>query len=246
MNLPTKIEGPVVVIGDVHGHADLLEKLVEKTRVATPDFDNRWLVFLGDFCDRGKKTRETLEYIIRLVVHRPKTTSVMGNHDWALGRSVGCLPNPPGSNFPDRYVRAFESGPTFQSYGVPIGDTAALGMAMGDYHRALIKGLPWAVVHPQYLFVHAGVLPDEPFPKQLAALAKPDWTLARPPWLCEHSLAMTPVPTDCPLTVVSGHVFVPRVAFRDKRILVDTSGGFPGLISAVLLPEKTVVSVGPG
>ena len=246
MLFPSQIDGPVCVIGDIHGHADLLEKLVEKTRAATPDFDDRWLVFLGDFCDRGPKTRETLEYLIRLLVHRPKTTAVMGNHDWALARSVGFLPNPPSSNFPSRYVRAYESEATFKSYGVPFGDVEALAIAMGDYHRVFLAGLPWAVLHPNYLFVHAGLLPDRPFMKQLDDLTRPDWNDNRPPWLCDHILAHTPIPSDCPLTVVSGHVYVPKVSFQNKRILMDTSGGFPGLISAALLPEKTVISVGPG
>jgi len=251
MQFPSQIEGPVIAIGDLHGHADLLEQLIEKTRQQVPDFDSRWIVFLGDFCDRGPKTRETLEYLVKLLVHRPKTTAVMGNHDWALGKSVGFLPNPspaPNSpaNFPDRYVRAYESASTFRSYGVPFGDVKALAQAMGDYHRVFIQGLPWAVQHPEYIFVHAGLLPDEPLAQQLASLAKPDWANMRPPWLCDHILAQMPVPADCPQTVVSGHVFVPKVKFGNKRVLCDTSGGFPGLLSAVLLPEKQVISVGPG
>lgn len=246
MKLPSQIDGPVIAIGDVHGHLDLLEALIEKTREATPDFDSRWLVFLGDFCDRGKKTRETIEYLIRLMVHRPRTTAVMGNHDWALARSVGFIPNPPNSNFPARYVHSYESEATFFSYGVPFGDVTALAHAMGDYHRVFLAGLPWAVRHPNYLFVHAGLQPNLPFAAQLDVLANPDWNHNRPPWLCDHALANTPLPSDCPLTVVSGHVYVKQVEFRKNRILMDTSGGFPGLLSAALLPENKVISVGPG
>ena len=40
--------------------------------------------------------------------------------------------------------------------------------------------------------------------------------------------------------VVSGHVKQPSVVMSEKRILVDTTGGRGGVLSAVLLTEKTV------
>jgi hypothetical protein len=60
--------------------------------------------------------------------------------------------------------------------------------------------------------------------------------------LCEQSLVRGPVPPDCPVTVVSGHVRVSQVCFADRRILIDTTGGTLGDLSRVLLPEREVVT----
>jgi hypothetical protein len=90
--------------------------------------------------------------------------------------------------------------------------------------------------------VHAGLLPDIPFKSQLEALRTRDFSHHRPPWLCERSLVSSPLPGDCPFVVVSGHVRQPQVVFTHQKILVDTSGGHGRNLSAVLLPEKEVIS----
>ena len=45
------------IIGDIHGHADELEKLLEKLDYSWTDgcyrHSNRKVIFLGDFIDRG-------------------------------------------------------------------------------------------------------------------------------------------------------------------------------------------------
>jgi serine/threonine protein phosphatase 1 len=48
------------------------------------------------------------------------------------------------------------------------------------------------------------------------------------------------LPPDCPVTVVSGHVRFPEVVMTENRILLDTTGGRGGRLSAVLLPERQV------
>src|SRR5262249_19111524 len=69
------------------------------------------------------------------------------------------------------------------------------------------------------------------------------WGFTRPRWLHER-LADVPPPADCPQAVVSGHTVVPAVEVRHggRRILVDTFGGYGSVLSAVLLPEQTVVT----
>jgi hypothetical protein len=72
----------------------------------------------------------------------------------------------------------------------------------------------------------------------------PPWGFIRPRWLHERRLANVPPPADCPLAVVSGHTKVSSVQFRHggRRILVDTFGGYGSVLSAVVLPELTVVT----
>ena len=114
---------------------------------------------------------------------------------------------------------------------------------MPERHREFLAGLPWCVEHTQYLVVHAG-LTEQPYGEQLPVLRSRDFTHSRPPWLHERKLSFAPPPADCPVVVVSGHTVVPKVEFRhdNRRILVDTFGGYGSVLSAVLLPEMTVVT----
>lgn len=241
MTLPTDINGPLTVVGDVHGNADALRSLVGRL-AARPDFGARWLVFAGDFVDRGPDPRRVLDVVLGLRADHPRVTAVCGNHDHALAAALGLFPTPAACDWADRYARCYDADPTFAGYGASAGDLAGLHRAMPAGHRAFLAALPWAVFHPAYLVVHAGLRPDAPYAEQAAALRTPDRSDGRPFWLFDRAAAHGPVPADCPVTVVSGHVRVPAVTFRDRRVLVDATGGTDGLLSAVLLPEGEVVT----
>ena len=72
------------LIGDIHGHADALVKLLGTLGYSRHrgvwSHPERQAVFLGDFIDRGPKIRETLE-IVRPMVDSGSARSVMGNHE---------------------------------------------------------------------------------------------------------------------------------------------------------------------
>lgn len=74
------------IIGDVHGHADQLELLLQKmgytlkSGVYTPP-KNRTAFFVGDFIDRGPKIRETL-HIVKNMCDAGYANAVMGNHEY--------------------------------------------------------------------------------------------------------------------------------------------------------------------
>lgn len=241
---PTKIIGSLTVIGDIHGQADQLDALLARL-THRPDFAKRWLIFLGDFLDRGPEPRRALETVIALRHEHPKFAAVMGNHDLAIAGALGLVRAPVRCNWPKRYVASYNAGTTFASYGVGFGDLRGLANSMPESRQRFLADLPWCVEHPKYLIVHAGLIQDEPFAAQLKTLRRRDFTLNRPEWLCDPRLAHTSPPKDCPLTIVSGHVRVPAVRFEKRRILVDTTGGHGGELSAVLLPERLVITSGP-
>jgi hypothetical protein len=72
------------LIGDIHGHADALERLLKELGYARENdvyrHPNRQAIFLGDFIDRGPRIRETLQ-IVRPMVESGAALSVMGNHE---------------------------------------------------------------------------------------------------------------------------------------------------------------------
>ena len=72
-------------IGDIHGHADKLEALLQKMGYEKQNgiykHQERKALFLGDYIDRGPKIRETLE-IVKAMVDEGHATALMGNHEY--------------------------------------------------------------------------------------------------------------------------------------------------------------------
>ena len=243
--LPTQINGPVAVIGDVHGQVEKLLTVLEKLQ-SLPDFEQRWLVFIGDFVDRGPDPKGTLDVVTDLLVEHPRTTAVAGNHELAMAASLDLIPTPDYSNWAERWLDHHDAETTFESYGAEFGKLDDLRDRLPQSHQQFLAELPWCVEHPKHVFVHAGLDPLTPFGLQLRILRQKDFSLNCPQWLCSKALVEAEAPPDCPVAVVSGHVYVPNVVIRPKRILIDTTGGVVGDLSCVLLPEKRVITSGNG
>jgi serine/threonine protein phosphatase 1 len=275
LSVPDQIDGPLLVIGDVHGEDELLERLLAQV-LARADCAGRWLVFVGDLIDRGPNPRAVVQRVIDLHAQRGQVAVCMGNHELALLGALGLFTYPPSFNWDYRYAGHYDSRSTCLSYVPEWRDTEPtwpghlargrrdidlhrprrralferLRQSMAEAHRNFLLGLPWCVRHPDYLIVHAGLRPDAPLAAQLHALGERDFTNPHIPWLCERELIDDPLPVDCPLTVISGHVRVPRNCifhpYLRRKICIDTGSGSPeigGCLSAVLLPEREVISV---
>lgn len=91
------------LIGDIHGHADALLRLLAKLGYArhrgVHRHPERRVIFLGDFIDRGPRIRETLG-IVRPMVESGAALAVMGNHE--LNALAFHTPNP---RRPGEYLR---------------------------------------------------------------------------------------------------------------------------------------------
>jgi hypothetical protein len=72
------------LIGDIHGHADELVRLLEmlgyRRARGVYQHPERRVIFLGDFIDRGPQIREVLA-IVRPMVEEGRALAVMGNHE---------------------------------------------------------------------------------------------------------------------------------------------------------------------
>ena len=85
------------VIGDIHGHADALRRLLTKLRYRDVggvfQCEDRKVIFVGDFVDRGPAQREVLQ-IARTMCEAGVAHAVLGNHEfnaigWATPNSDG-------------------------------------------------------------------------------------------------------------------------------------------------------------
>ena len=85
------------LIGDIHGHADALRRLMIKLGYSEVDgtfrHDCRKVIFVGDFVDRGPDQREVLR-IARNMCEAGTASAVLGNHEfnaiaWAISNGDG-------------------------------------------------------------------------------------------------------------------------------------------------------------
>ena len=239
--LATRIDGPVVLIGDVHGQVDLLDRLMDRL-ARREDFRDRWVVFLGDLVDRGPDPRGAIDRVLELMAAHPRTTAVCGNHDLAMAASLDLVPTPAEAQWASRWRRGYQCETTFASYGVATGDFEGLAQAVPDDHAQLLSTLPWVVEHPRVICVHAGLTPELPTTTQLKILRERDFSLHRPAWLCRQDLGPDVSPRDCRLPIASGHVARRQAHVGSDRILLDCTGGLGGELTGLLLPEYELVT----
>jgi hypothetical protein len=92
----------VDIIGDIHGHADALERLLDALgyvlRAGVHHHPTHTVVFVGDFVDRGRRQRAVL-CIARAMIDRGSARAVMGNHElnaiaWATPDGQGAFRRP--------------------------------------------------------------------------------------------------------------------------------------------------------
>lgn len=80
------LTGPFDIIGDLHGCAAELEKLLERLGYGPHGHpDGRIVIFLGDLTDRGPRNLDCYE-IVATLVERGHALVVAGNHDAKLSR----------------------------------------------------------------------------------------------------------------------------------------------------------------
>lgn len=164
--IPENVE--VFVIGDVHGQADLLERVLEDIGNTPRTGAERHLVFLGDLIDRGPSSVGAVDLAMRsaALANTDVLHVLPGNHD--LGLHFGLL----SADLLTLWISG--GGKTVLS---------ELGMSEEDNIPAEIQDELRKVLHPDYLklmadgptflrlgdllFVHAGVHPFADIPEFL-------------------------------------------------------------------------------
>jgi hypothetical protein len=115
------------LIGDIHGHADALQRLLRQLGYARQrgvySHTERRVIFLGDFIDRGPQIRETLE-IVRPMIDSGAALAVMGNHELNALAFHTPDPNRPGSHLrPHNEKNSQQHAETMRQ--VPAGELAS-------------------------------------------------------------------------------------------------------------------------
>lgn len=216
-------------IGDVHGRDDLLLTLL--TRIVA---DHTWrhpdkeatLVYVGDYIDRGLRSREVIDRVKRGVPGF-ETICLKGNHEDLM---LACLT----TTDIDVWGMWLGNGgeQTAASFGLRIEsdddcDPVALAKALGPERLRWLDTLKLYHRTDEYLFVHAGIVPGRPLTQQL----EKDLIWIR------HAFLDSDVDHGC--IVVHGHTPAEEPELRRNRIGIDTGATWSGKLTAVCLGEDT-------
>jgi serine/threonine protein phosphatase 1 len=215
------------VIGDIHGRADLLERMIDliaRDLQAAPA-RNSLTVTIGDYIDRGPDSRGVLE---RLPANPfpGDFIALKGNHEALLAQFL----HEPAAAEHWRRLGGLE---TLHSYGVDVGplmhgrnyrQTAeALAAALPAAHRDFLASLKTCWTEGGYFLCHAGVRPGVPLPRQ----REHDLLWMRDPFLGSAA--------DFGKIVVHGHTPVEEPEIRANRINIDTGAFMTGRLSCAVL-----------
>lgn len=223
----------VYAIGDIHGRADLLLKLLDRIEDDAKDFDGEvHLVFLGDYIDRGLQSRQVVDVLLSERVERYQTHFLKGNHEDAL---LSFLSDP---GFGPKWA-AYGGRETLVSYGVKPPRSLSLNNEWDEAHEAFLKAfpnahqtffrtLPTQVQIGGYGFVHAGLKPGKNFADQ------EDHDLM---WIRDEFLDAN---SSFDVMVVHGHTPIDTPHHDHRRINVDTGAYFTGRLTAAKLTGQSV------
>ncbi len=215
---PPQSDAPLFAIGDVHGRADLLVRLLDRAP------EGAQILCLGDYVDRGEESAA----VLRLLSARPDILCLKGNHE-AMMLSFLDAPRQAGPAW-------LRSGglQTLASFGIggltelsrgEALDTAAerLQAAMGAELLAWLQDLPLMHRSGNVAFVHAAVDPAMPLNIQ-----------AEQTLLWGHPDFVT-TPRSDGIWVAHGHVIVDAPVMEQGHIAVDTGAYATGRLTALVL-----------
>ena len=143
----------LIAIGDIHGEIEKLNSLFEKLNLTKSDT----LVFLGDYIDRGKHSKEVIERLIKLS-EAVNCVFLKGNHEQMLLRG---LESKRESDI--NYWLMNGGRETFENYG---GYEKNGLIEIYRIHFDFFKSLKPFYLTDKYLFVHAGIRPEKPLKEQ--------------------------------------------------------------------------------
>ena len=216
---PRPAADELFAIGDVHGCADELAELIDQL----PLRSTSTVVFLGDYIDRGEKSREVVDHILALR-ERCRVVTLKGNHEQMLQEFLAA----PTSWLGARFVLNGGSA-TLASYGNEIGEY--------DFprdHQEFFNELEFFHQTTNHFFVHAGV-PDVQLERIEPREHWHDLLWIRAPFL------RSAFPWS--KTIVHGHTWVDDVEIRPRRINLDTGCVYQGRLSAMGFPSGAIYSV---
>lgn len=239
----------IYAVGDIHGRRDLLDQLlvlIEEDAAKLPDGIRPQIVFLGDYIDRGLKSRDVIELFASGALDRFDPVYLLGNHEEALLRFLQ------EASFGSQWAR-FGGAETLYSYGLaPPNKRASLNsheemaaardawtrvwnefrIRLPAEHLNFLQSLKTCYTAGDYLFVHAGLRPG---------VSLGDQTRRDMLWIREEFLEDA---APFAQMIVHGHTPMDAVHHDNRRIGLDTGAFLTGRLTAARLIGTDVAFLG--
>lgn len=156
----------VLVFGDIHACYIKFRALVNQVR---PNLKEDFIIFLGDYIDRGENPIATLDYIMKLKANSPNVVCLRGNHEWMADLYFSNLK---GRKEPVKYKATWlynQNGGNWTLRQMEEYEEEHPGYI--EKVRNFISGLPYTyemdIQGQRYFFVHAGVEPMRSLDEQV-------------------------------------------------------------------------------
>jgi len=226
---PIAPDEPFLAIGDVHGRADLLERLEQIILTEAPGLP---AVFVGDFLDRGEDSARVIELLMSSSQNGAQPVFCLrGNHEEMCLRFLD-QPEANGA----RWLK-YGGLQTLASYGVRVAGTEPdalrrtrddLALAMGDNVIDWLRSRPLMWRSGNVCVTHAGADPARSLDAQSERAL-----------LWGHK-DFAEKPRADGQWIVYGHVIVDRPNAARGRIAVDTGAYATGRLTAALISQGSV------
>ncbi|WP_339950210.1 metallophosphoesterase [uncultured Albimonas sp.] len=232
---PLEIDMPTYAIGDVHGRADLLERLLGRINedAHARGYEAWRLVTMGDYVDRGEQSAQVLARLRGLVRGGgwqggpAEIVALRGNHEEMMLAFADAPAEAGGRwlrNGGLQTLMSYEVGgvsPTAD--GEALVEVAARFAAVAGPDLEMVRELPAWARFGTVLFAHAGADPEAP--PELQSERTMTWGVSR----------FFSIPRKDGLWVVYGHYVVDEAGHAGGRIAVDTGAYYSHVLSAVRL-----------
>jgi serine/threonine protein phosphatase 1 len=212
----------ILAVGDIHGSYGKLVSLMKKIKIR-PEHDR--LVFIGDYIDRGERSKEVIDYLIELKKEMPSTVFLLGNHEHMLleylsGKNI----NPFLFNGGQKTLNSYLGEGRLQYLQDPKKVFPADHL---DFYRSCQPYFE----SDDYIFVHAGL-------RRGIALERQD--LFDLLWIREEFYYSK---TNFGKTVIFGHTPFPEPFVFHNKVGIDTGAVYGNKLTCVELPAMTFYSV---
>ena len=217
----------VYAIGDVHGRADLLDRLISRidAHLASRPIRSPVEVYLGDYVDRGPASRKVLDRLSTRRQSRP-LICLKGNHETFV---TGFINDPATLANWQLYgglqtLVLYELRPPIHAdKNQQIELAQAFSRAMPPEHKQFLHELSASFTCGDFFFVHAGVRPNVPLSRQ----SEHDLLWIRDEFLLYEGKFSK--------IIVHGHTPVMAPDVRSNRVNIDTGAYATGHLTCLVL-----------